>query len=64
MNIKIFNACLLGGWLLVLIGGLWLDPGLGLVGAGLLLIVLVFVVSRLAGIYAEPETKEPPETIE
>ena len=61
MNIKIFNACLLLGWLLVLAGGVWLEPGLGLAAAGLLLIVLVLIVSQMAGIYAEPE---PPETAE
>lgn len=61
MNIKIFNACLLTGWLLVLAGGLWLDPGLGLVASGLLLIVLVLIVSRLAGIYAEPQSSETAE---
>ncbi|MER2537648.1 MAG: hypothetical protein ABTQ26_00250 [Azonexus sp.] len=61
MNIKIFNACLLIGWLLVLAGGLLINPGPGLIGAGLLLVILVLIVSRLAGIYADPETTETPE---
>lgn len=61
MNIKIFNACLLVGWLLVLAGGIWLDPGLGLIAAGLLLIVLVLVVSHMAGIYSEQDYQEPAE---
>lgn len=58
MNIQLFNASLLIGWLLVLVGGLLLSPGWGLAGSGLLLIGLVLVVSRIAGIYAAPASKE------
>lgn len=51
MNAKIFNACLLIGWLLALAGGVWLNVGYGLVGGGLLLIAVVLVVARVAGVY-------------
>ncbi|HDR9185276.1 TPA: hypothetical protein QDB06_005917 [Burkholderia vietnamiensis] len=51
MNANIFNACLLIGWLLALAGGIWLNPGVGLAAGGLLLIVIAFVVARVAGIY-------------
>lgn len=49
MNIHIFNAGLLLGWLLVLVGGVLVHPGAGLIGAGVLLLVLVFLSVRLAG---------------
>lgn len=58
MNIKVFNLALLAGWLLVLIGGVILNPGAGLVAGGALLILIVFVVSRIAGIYAPPAEQE------
>lgn len=49
MNAHVFNACLLVGWLLVLAGGVLLNVGAGLAAAGLLLIVLSFLASRIAG---------------
>lgn len=51
MNIIIFNSSLLAGWVMVLVGGVWLHPAWGLVAGGLLLLVLVIFVTRLAGIY-------------
>ncbi|WP_316150445.1 hypothetical protein [Cupriavidus sp. BIC8F] len=51
MNVHLFNGCLLAGWLLALVGGCLLNVGAGLVGGGLLLIALVFVVARVAGVY-------------
>jgi hypothetical protein len=61
MQIRIFNFCLLLGWLLVLGGGVLLDPGLGLVAAGLLLIVLTLVAVRIAGgLVASPPKKPDP----
>jgi hypothetical protein len=51
MNAHIFNICLLIGWLLVLAGGLLLNLGAGLIFAGLLLLVIVLVVTRMVGIY-------------
>ena len=50
MNIHVFNAALLIGWLLVLAGGVLLNVGAGLVAAGVLLILLVFVGVRLGGL--------------
>lgn len=49
MHARAFNACLLLGWLLVLVGGVLIHPGAGLVGAGVLLLVLVFASANLAG---------------
>lgn len=51
MNAHLFNACLLIGWLLVLAGGCLVHVGYGLVFAGLLLLVVVLFVSRMAGVY-------------
>ena len=58
MNIHIFNACLLIGWLLVLVGGVLVSPGIGLACAGLLLLVLAFISARLGGLYS-PDAKMP-----
>lgn len=52
MTVQIFNACLLVGWLLVLVGGVIVNPGVGLFVAGVLLVVLTFVVSRVFGVAA------------
>lgn len=49
MNANVFNASLIVGWLLVLVGGVLLSPGLGLAVAGLLLIILALVAQWLAG---------------
>lgn len=57
MNAYIFNACLLLGWLLVLAGGCLFNVAAGLVGAGLLLLVLVVLVARHAGVYV-PKKRE------
>jgi hypothetical protein len=51
MNVNVFNAMLLAGWLLVLVGGVLLNVGAGLAVGGLLLIVLTIFVSRVAGIF-------------
>jgi hypothetical protein len=54
MDIRVFNAAVLIGWLLVLVGGVLIHPGAGLLSAGLLMLVLVFVTARMAGgIYAQ-----------
>lgn len=58
MNVHVFNATLLVGWLLVLAGGIVLNVGAGLLGAGLLLIVLVFAVARVAGGVFVPRKEE------
>lgn len=49
MNVQVFNLAMLASWLLVLVGGVWLHPAVGLVGAGLLLIALTLVAVRLSG---------------
>lgn len=49
MNPKIFNICLLLGWLMVLAGGVAINPGWGLAIAGGLLIVLTLAAAYLAG---------------
>jgi hypothetical protein len=51
MNANIFNICLLIGWLLALAGGVYLNVGAGLVAGGILLLVIVFAVARVAGVY-------------
>ncbi len=51
MNVKVFNACLLVGWLLVLVGGVLVHPGYGLAVAGLLLIALAIFSARIAGLH-------------
>jgi hypothetical protein len=57
MHIHAFNAGLLIGWLLVLAGGLLINPGWGLGAAGALLIVLVLLSVRVAGGLYVPSTK-------
>ncbi len=57
MHVNIFNACLLLGWILVLGGGVWINTGVGLAAAGLLLIVLALVSARIAGGIYVPDTK-------
>lgn len=49
MNLRIFNVCLLLGWLMVLAGGIAIHPGWGLAIAGALLIVLTLAAAYLAG---------------
>ena len=58
MNASVFNACLLIGWLLVLTGGVCINPGAGLAVAGVLLILLALLSARIAGgIYFPPAKK-------
>ena len=58
MNVAVFNTCLLMGWLLVLTGGVWLNPGAGLAAAGALLIALTLLSARIAGGLVVPEPKK------
>jgi hypothetical protein len=51
MNVRLFNACMLAGWLLVMIGGCLVHLGGGLVFGGMLLLAVAFIVARVAGIY-------------
>lgn len=58
MDIKIFNVCLLVGWLMVLAGGMLVSPGWGLAVAGGLLIVLTLLSAYLGGLsQAQPKTR-------
>lgn len=49
MNIKLFNLCMLLGWLLILVGGVMVDPGWGLAIAGAVLMLLTLASAYLAG---------------
>lgn len=51
MNAIIFNASLLIGWLMVLVGACLRDLAAGLVAGGLLLLVIVALVVRIGGVY-------------
>ena len=53
MSLATFNAGLLIGWLLILVGGITVNLGAGLIFAGIVLIVMVIVVSRIGGLYAK-----------
>lgn len=61
MNIKHFNAALLLGWLLVLVGGCLINPGAGLIVGGLLLIVLVIGAAISAGLYDPAAARKEPD---
>jgi membrane protein implicated in regulation of membrane protease activity len=51
MNIKIFNLCMLIGWLLVLAGGVMISPGWGIAVAGGLMLFLSLVSAYIGGIH-------------
>ncbi|HNI73173.1 MAG TPA: hypothetical protein PLX65_06550 [Accumulibacter sp.] len=53
MSLTTFNAALLVGWLLILVGGVTYNLSAGLIFAGLILIIMVIVVSRIGGLYAK-----------
>lgn len=59
MNIKLFNVCLLLGWLMVLAGGVVIHPGWGIAIAGALLLLLVLVGAYFAGLYQPKAETEP-----
>jgi len=56
MNIRVFNVCLLLGWILVLVGGIVIHPGWGLAIAGALLIGLTLAAAYIAG-WEQPAKK-------
>lgn len=58
MELKVFNLCLLLGWLMVLAGGVLISPGWGIAFAGGLLLVLTLGGAYMAGLRA---TKAPGE---
>ncbi|WP_175865563.1 hypothetical protein [Burkholderia cepacia] len=49
MDVKIFNVCLLLGWLMVLAGCIVVNPGWGIAIAGALLLLLTLLAAYLAG---------------
>ena len=51
MNVRVFNSCLLCGWLMTTAGGIVLNVGAGLCGGGLLLIVLTMALARVGGLF-------------
>lgn len=55
MNIVVFNACVLIGWVMVLAGGWMLNPAFGLIGAGALLIAMTFFASFLGGVHRKAQ---------
>lgn len=57
MNVKIFNLCLLLGWLMVLAGGVVVHPGWGIAIAGALLLVLTLASAYLAGLHDTAKAK-------
>lgn len=58
MNIKVFNVCLLLGWLMVLAGGVVINPGWGIAIAGGLLIALTLAAAYIAG-WEQPIASKP-----
>jgi hypothetical protein len=51
MNVYLFNFCIALGWLMVTFGCGWLQPWLGLIVGGGLLLWLTLFMSRIGGIY-------------
>lgn len=49
MDIKLFNATLAIGWLLILIGGVLVSVGWGLAVAGAVLVLMSFASVYIAG---------------
>jgi len=50
VEIKIFNACLLAGWLMVTAGAMVLSFGAGLCVGGALLIALTLLIAKVGGL--------------
>lgn len=51
MNAKVFNACLLAGWLFITLGGILYRPDAGLLVGGVALIALTLFVALRFGVY-------------
>ena len=56
-----FNAAMLIGWLLAMVGGSLVNLGAGLAFGGLLLIALALLSARMAGGLYVPEPKRAQE---
>lgn len=59
MNLRVFNLCLLVGWLMVLAGGVVINLGWGIAVSGALLLALVLAGAYLGGLYDPGRSKEP-----
>lgn len=53
MNIKLFNICLLVGWLMILAGGVVIHPGWGIAIAGAVLFLATIVMAYVFGVRVE-----------
>ncbi len=51
MNAYLFNACIAIGWLMISAGAFMLNRAAGLITGGTLMLVLVLVLARMAGLY-------------
>lgn len=58
MNVKIFNLCLLLGWMMVLAGGVVIHPGWGIAIAGALLLLLTLASAYLAGLHESAKAQK------
>lgn len=58
MNIKVFNLCMLLGWIMVTAGGVLYSTAVGLIAGGVLLLVLTVVAAYLGGLVDAPATKK------
>ena len=60
MNIKIFNGCLLLGWLMVLAGSVVINPGWGVAVSGALLLALTMASAYIVGLQsgAKPDSNQ------
>lgn len=57
MNIHIFNACLLIGWIMVTAGAMVLNLGAGACVGGALLIALTFATARMGGLFINKDSE-------
>lgn len=58
MNARVFNTCLLLGWLMVLAGSCMACLWVGLIASGALLLVLTLYGARIAGVYSAKPRSE------
>lgn len=56
MSVKLFNVCLLIGWLMILAGGVLVHPGWGVAIAGAVLFVGTGVAAYVFG-FERPKTQ-------
>lgn len=61
MTQRIFNSCLLAGWLLIVVGAAMVSLPLALVGGGALLVLLTLLLARWAGVIADRKDHHVPE---